>query len=458
MSRFSRSLALIFSLVLLASCGPLTVDRGQQTTPSPTLTLSPSPAVPPTITPTPAPPSLESLGLSQETQALLTRQGWQIKWDSQTSRYLISQLAWDETSQSFTDQPTHEIGWIDTEGNFHTRLTRFSASEDPATGTWKDTSTTQDLILPLRSPLPLGEGLGVRVVETKNPAFEKTGILTLTAEINGAPTTFVYNPELGFLQMPELSTDPNTPTAMPKKAIEAYAHIQFLTLQYGDKPFPKAVFRNEKNENIFPGWSLQFHYYPDGTKDCILWPRSGETSKYIRFWGQEEQKIPWFITIFPNGESYITTAVEIFNPKNPQDPQDGNEKLTLMVTLGKMNPHIFKIFYLDNPELKQYLYKLAKRQLLITLAQEGGHFAKANFHNDAYDISSLDSLLGMEEERMKNIYYGPYNFYFENDFNTLISEDNTIFESPIAVGDSNGNLQPVPLPLGLETVVFVISP
>ena len=476
MSRSPRFLILflIFSL-FLACCRPqttdrrpqadggrLTVDGGQPTVPSPTFTLSPSPT--PTETPIPQ-PSLESLGLFAETQALLKRQGWDIAWDAQNARYLIRQAAWDEATQKFTPQLTHEIGFIDTEGNLHTRLTRFSATENPD-GTWTDTSTTQDLILPLRSPLPLGEGLGVRVVETKNPAFGKTGIVTLTAEIKGAPATFVYNPELGFLQMPELSTDPNTPTAMPKKAIEAYAHIQFLTLQYGDKPFPKAVFRNEKNENIFPGWSLQFHYYPDGTKDCILWPRSGETSKYIRFWGQEEQKIPWFITIFPNGESYITTAVEIFNPKNPQDPQDGNEKLTLMVTLGKMNPHIFKIFYLDNPELKQYLYKLAKRQLLITLAQEGGHFAKANFHNDAYDISSLDSLLGMEGNDIGQTPYEAYKSWGNYHYSDIFAEGfsgaekspERIYERPIDDVDKSGNKFYISLDPQLEKYIAVIIP
>jgi hypothetical protein len=437
MSRFPRTLSLILTLGLfLASCRPQTADRrpqadgGQTTVPSPALVLSPSPTPTPTLTPTSTPteiprPSLESLGLSAETRAVLTRQGWLITWDAQNARYTLSQRSWDETNQNFTDETTHEVGYIDLEGRLHFTATYFSAQENED-GTWKNTSTTQDIVVDLKNfpenpdliikqqldengnPISFQEKLktpGFHLLETKNPAFEKTGILTLTyLDENGAPQVVTYNRELNFLKMPEISTDPNTPTAMPKKAIEAYAHIQFLTLQYGDKPFPKAVFRNEKGENIFPGWSLQFHYYQDGTKDCILWPRSGETSKYIRFWGQEEQKIPWFITIFPNGESYITTAVEIFNPKNPQDPQDGNEKLTLMVTLGKMNPHIFKIFYLD-PELEQYLYKLAKRQLLITLAQEGGHFAKANFHNDAYDISSLDSLLGMEGNDVSKLPY-----------------------------------------------------
>ena len=181
MSRFTRTLSLILTLSLfLASCRPQTADRrpqadgGQPTAPSPTLTLSPSPSPTPTEIPQ---PSLESLGLTAEIQQMFDRQGWDIAWDSQNARYTINQRKWDESTQTFLNETTHEIGWIDTEGNLHTKVTRLSATENPD-GTWKDTSTTQELILPLRSPLPLGEGLGVRVVETKNPAFEKTGILT----------------------------------------------------------------------------------------------------------------------------------------------------------------------------------------------------------------------------------------------------------------------------------------
>jgi hypothetical protein len=105
------------------------VDGGQPTVPSPTFTLSPSPT-PPTETPIPQ-PSLESLGLSAETQALLQRQGWDIAWDAQNARYLIRQRAFDEASQSFTSQLTHEIGSIDLEGNLHFTATYYSAKKTP---------------------------------------------------------------------------------------------------------------------------------------------------------------------------------------------------------------------------------------------------------------------------------------------------------------------------------------
>jgi hypothetical protein len=161
MYRFSRSLILflIFSL-FLAACRPqtadrrpqadggrLTVDGGQPTVPSPTFTLSPSPT--PTETPIPQ-PSLESLGLFAETQALLKRQGWDIAWDAQNTRYLIRQRAFDEANKTFTSQLTHEVGWIDLEGNLHFTATQYSASENPD-GTWKDTSTQSEIVVDLKN-------------------------------------------------------------------------------------------------------------------------------------------------------------------------------------------------------------------------------------------------------------------------------------------------------------------
>jgi hypothetical protein len=96
MSRLRRFFILFLTLSLLfAACRPqtadrrpqadggrLTVDGGQPTTPSPAPTLTPTPTATPTETPIPR-PSLESSGLSTETQALLNRQGWDIAWDAQ---------------------------------------------------------------------------------------------------------------------------------------------------------------------------------------------------------------------------------------------------------------------------------------------------------------------------------------------------------------------------------------
>jgi hypothetical protein len=132
MSRFPRFLILLLTLsLLLTACrpltadrrpqadgGPLTVDGGQPTVSSPAPTLTPTLTATPTETPIPQ-PSLESLGLFAETQALLKRQGWDIAWDAQNARYLIRQRAFDEANKTFTSQLTHEIGYIDLEGNLH---------------------------------------------------------------------------------------------------------------------------------------------------------------------------------------------------------------------------------------------------------------------------------------------------------------------------------------------------
>ena len=358
MPRFPRTLSLLLTLSLLfAACRPQ-ANGGQPTAPSPALTLTPSPTPTPTEIPQ---PSLESLGLTAEIQQMFDRQGWQIKWDAENARYTISQRAFDETKQEFTSQKTHEVGYIDLEGNLHTKVTRFSATENPD-GTWTDTSTTEDLILPLRSPLPLGEGLGVRVVETKNPAFEKNGILTLTyLDENGIPKTVTYNRELNFLQMPEISTDLRHPTPIPIEAVHSVAALQFILLRYGDgEPFP--------TEN-FPGWSLQFYYYPENdTKQAILWPRSGETAKYIRFIGENDFSIPWFMIVLPDGTAYPSAPVEIFNPQDPQNPKDGNEKLLLFpVFLGKMSypqRYFFNLQYLKPTEFNA----LFKQRILTGLS------------------------------------------------------------------------------------------
>jgi hypothetical protein len=455
MSRLIRTLTLLLTLsLLLASCRPQTAGRrpqadgGQPTAPSPTLTLSPSP------TPTEIPqPSLESLGLTAEIQQMFTRQGWQIKWDSQNARYTISQRAFDEATQKFTSQKTHEVGYIDLEGNLHTRLTRFSATENPD-GTWTDTSTTQDLVIPLinqnaSNPEPATWNLPTwNLIETKNPAFEKTGILTLTyLDENGIPQTVTYNRELNFLEIPEISTDLLHPTPIPIEAVHSLAALQFILLRYGEgEPFPT---------DNFPGWSLQFYYESNGTKQAILWPRSGETSRYIRFIGENDFNIPWFMIVLPDGTAYPSAPVEIFNPKDPQNPADGNEKLLLFpVFLGKMSypqRYFFNLQYLKPTEFNA-LFK----QRILTLAQEGGYFSKTNIGKwtDFYNPSSLDSLLGMEGNDVKTQLWEQSNGGYANISGNLgyleqLNEKNKLLETAA---------MRYMLPPALEKLVLVISP
>jgi len=476
MSRFPRLLTLLLTFSLfLASCRPQTADRRPQADGGQTTVPSPSPSPSPTPTPTEIPrPSLESLGLSAETRAALTRQGWLITWDAQNARYTLSQRSWDETNQTFTPQLTHEVGYIDLEGRLHFTATQYSASENED-DTWKDTSTTQAIVIDLKNlpenpdliikqqrdengnPISFQEKLktpGFHLLETKNPAFEKTGILTLTyLDENGAPQTIFYNPELGFLSKTEISTDIDHPTFLPWEAIHSRfsPHVQLLILDGYDQPFVYP--EGEK----FEGWRIQFIYdQKTQSKMAFLRPTNGHSQQ----WVLNEQKQPvWFVTYAPDGSRHQMSVVRIHNPKDPGQPA-ADETMFLLVSWGEWMAQrpfnyraYFKHMYLENPD-DSYFATIAPR---IVIATEKGYFEKNSWGN-LPARPSLDSLLGMEEERMKNIYYGPYNFYFENDFNTLISKDNTIFESPIAVGDSNGNLQPVPLPSGLETVVLVISP
>jgi hypothetical protein len=151
-------------------------------------------------TPTPIPqPPLETF-LAKDTQTALTQQGWKIAWDAKKGQYTLSHL-------------THEIGFIDIEGRLHFTATYFSAQENED-GTWKDTSTTQDLVVDLKN-LPKNPDLTIRqtdengkpidfakikdelakpgfhTLETKNPAF-KNGILVFTALDEQGQPVFLY--------------------------------------------------------------------------------------------------------------------------------------------------------------------------------------------------------------------------------------------------------------------------
>jgi hypothetical protein len=421
MSRFPRFLILFLALSLLfAACRPQTADRrpqadgGQPTVSSPAPTLTPTPQPTPTETPIPQ-PSLESLGLFAETQDILKRQGWDIAWDAQNARYLIRQRAFDEANKTFTSQLTHEVGYIDLEGNLHFTATSFSAQENED-GTWKDTSTTQDIIIDLKNlpknpdliikqqldengnPISFQEKLktpGFHLLETKNPAFEKTGILSTTIEINGTPTTFVYNRELGFLQMPELSTDFVNPTPLPIEYVHSLAAHQFILLQFGEPPaFPKSAYQDKNGKNIFPGWAIQFQYkdkdrdgnpIPGGIKVAYLWPRNGKTEIYNPVF-QKDGKVLWFMLINPqDGTGYVSTVFRVFNPQNPQN---GNDQLLIFGTIGSFNR--------EEREKDSRSYNNFEDQMKrgndnpLVLAQEGGYYRAIR------NAPSLDSLLEME--------------------------------------------------------------
>jgi hypothetical protein len=485
MSRFSRSLILflIFSH-FLASCkpqtadrrpqadgGPLTMDGGQPTVSSPAPTPTPTETAIPTEIPQ---PSLESLGLFAETQALLNRQGWDIAWDAQNARYLIRQRAFDEASQTFTPQLTHEVGYIDLEGNLHFTATQYFASENPD-GTWKDTSTQSEVVVDLKN-LPKNPDLiiqqqldengntisfqeklktpGFHLLETKNPAFEKTGILSITIEINGTPTTFVYNRELGFLQMPELSTDFVNPTPLPIEYVHSLAAHQFILLQFGEPPaFPKSAYQDKNGKNIFPGWAIQFQYknkdrdgnlIPGGIKVAYLWPRNGKTEIYNPVF-QKDGKVLWFMLINPqDGTGYLSTVFRVFNPKNPQNPQNGDDQLLIFGTIGSFNHKEREEFSTAYNNFEDQMKRGNDNPLV--LAQEGGYYRAIR------NEPSLDSLLGMEGNDVAKIKWeqGYIDFsvnlpyWLKN-----IDKTNNLVETPVGTDV---------IPPQLQEKVLVISP
>jgi hypothetical protein len=486
MPRFPRFLILFLTLSLLfAACrpqtadrrpqadgGPSTVDDGQPSTPTPTLTLSPTP----TQTEIPR-PSLESLGLSTETQALLNRQGWDIAWDAQNARYLIRQRAFDEANKTFTSQLTHEVGYIDLEGNLHFTATSFSAQENED-GTWQDTSTTRQIIVNLKTlsaqaqtetqtptptvtetpEMPQIQEPGFHLLETKNPAFEKTGILTTDHRNKRCtPTTFVYNRELGFLQMPELSTDFVNPTPLPIEYVHSLAAHQFILLQFGEPPaFPKSAYQDKNGKNIFPGWAIQFQYknkdrdgnpIPDGIKVAYLWPRNGKTEIYNPVF-QKDGKVLWFMLINPqDGTGYVSTVFRVFNPQNPQNPQNGDDQLLIFGTIGSFNREEREKFSTAYNNFEDQIKRGNDNPLV--LAQEGGYYRAIR------NEPSLDSLLGMEG-RDENGGYGKlgYNIgYVVGNRFSLLSSSNTIIET-------NPLVHPALIEelIKFQGKVFVISP
>jgi hypothetical protein len=403
MSRSLRFLILFLTLSLLfAACRPQTADRrpqadgrpltvngSQPTVPSPTFTLSPSPT--PTETPIPQ-PSLESLGLFAETQALLQRQGWDIAWDAQNARYLIRQRAFDEASQSFTSQLTHEVGYIDLEGNLHFTATYYSASENED-GTWKDTSTTQNIVIDLKNlpknpnliiqqqldengnPISFQEKLktpGFHLLETKNPAFEKTGILALTyLDENGIPQTVTFNRNLEHAIPITLSSFSETdetfqgiPTFLPWEAIHSDAplHVQLAIINGYDRPF------DEKVRSTFEGWKLRFEAYPGLRKSesdplpavvfltyAPLYLNNKPAYTYdqspMRYAVDENGNLPLFYTIAPIPEEnpenpsekiikhkrLVYTLKQLYNPKNIADKnRPADETLIISATFGAL--------------------------------------------------------------------------------------------------------------------------
>jgi hypothetical protein len=429
MFRFPRFLILFLTLSLLfAACRPPTADRRPQADGGPLTvvggqTSTPTPTFAPTLTATPTPteipqPSLESLGLSAETQALLKRQGWDIAWDAQNARYLIRQRAWDEASQSFTPQLTHEAGWIDLEGNLHFTATQYSAAENPD-GTWKDTSTQSEVVIDLKNlpknpdliikqqldengnPISFQEQLktpGFHLLETKNPAFEKTGILTLTyLDENGIPKTVTFNRNLEHAIPITLSsfsetdeTFQGTPTFLPWEAIHSNAplHVQLAIINGYDRPFPpKSEGSVISPVDTLDGYTLLFFGFPnrqtpipafamfsyrpslDNSGNLLFPPDSAP----IRLAKNNAGKIPCYITFDKKGNPLLSIITQFYNPSEMADKTKRKPDETLLISAAvanlKENPEMLK-------NLPAYIRHIKETGLFIkiVLATQGDFF------------------------------------------------------------------------------------
>ena len=507
MSRFPRTLSLILTLGLfLASCRPQTADRkpqadgGQPTVPSPALVLSPSPT--PTIIPTPTEiprPSLESLGLSAETRAVLTRQGWLITWDAQKGQYTLSQLAWDETNQTFTDETTHEIGWIDTEGNLHINIIHPSYQKI-AENKYQDTSNPQELIVNLKNlstPTPeAGQetqkpGFELLSTDNPNPLFQKTGGILVFRyfDENGVLRTATFSQkEAGFVDF-DLSTASENLfvwTSEPEVLQTEFpvTHIPWELLHDPSLPITARLITEgfdrdfpEETKAALMGYILRFEMADDGSKVCFLRPALRDQipdpknpQKTIKFevtdefvddavrWAARKDKYGnwerlFFTTIDPDGNKILFTYMQLLDI-------NGN-RLFLPLPIGVNVPdermaHFIKMWNLLEDKTPGGTYNYSFFRIII--ATEGDYLKDfpPNRHILYPDIGekgrdSLDSLLGMEGndirkmDQIEGYAHLPSALTYINDLNS----SNELLET---------QAYNVPLAYTLQQFVLVISP
>jgi hypothetical protein len=451
MYRFSRSLILflIFSL-FLASCRPQTADRrpqadggrltmdgGQPTVSSPAPTLTPTP----TETPIPR-PSLESLGLFAETQALLQRQGWDIAWDAQNARYLIRQRAFDEASQSFTSQTTHEIGSIDLEGNLHINIIHPSYQKI-AENKYQDTSNPQELIVNLKNlstPTPeAGQepqkpGFELLSTDNPNPIFQKTGGILVFRyfDENGVLRTATFSQkEAAFVDFDLSTASENlfvwTSESEVLQTEFPVTHIPWELLHDPSLPITARLIAEgfdrdfpEETKAALMGYILRFEMTDDGSKVCFLRPalrdqipdpkNPQKTIKFevtdefvddaVRWAARKDKNGNWerlfFTTIDPKGNKILFTYMQLLDI-------NGN-RLFLPLAIGanipdERIPLVIRDFNLfsgrrPNGPINSSFYR-------IIIATEGDFIKpipsqKAYYESIGAARDPLDSLLGME--------------------------------------------------------------
>jgi hypothetical protein len=214
----------------------------------------------------------------------------------------------------------------------------------------------------------------VRVVETKNPAFEKTGILTLTyLDENGIPQTVIYNRNLEHAITTTLSSFSETdttfegaPTYIPWEAIHSDAplHVQLAIINGFDQPYPQ----KSEGSIISPvdtldGYTLLFFGLPNRQTPIPAFAMlsyrpsvSGGGLMFspnyapIRIARDEKKNTPVFITFTPSPDGdetpVVGTFLQIYNPSDIADKskRQPDETLLVSVTYGdlSLNPQLLR--------------------------------------------------------------------------------------------------------------------
>jgi hypothetical protein len=215
----------------------------------------------------------------------------------------------------------------------------------------------------------------------------------------------------------------------------------------------------------------------------------------LRYALDPDANLPLFQTITPDGKRIVFTLVQLYNPQNIADKQNRAADETLLVpsTFGEMTdeqiknlPDIFNngLPLLPNPAMRMRPMRQTL-DLTLVLATDGNIFkqiaadpkkayevgikhpakyvdvvANLSLMQQAANLASADSLLGMEGKGMENLTYanGIYNFggAIESGFSG-VNDTQTIKEIPIAM-DENGARIYFPIPEGNQSRVYVVAP
>jgi hypothetical protein len=304
------------------------------------------------------------------------------------------------------------------------------------------------------------------------------------------------------------------PTLIPWQAIHSDAPLtaQLAILNGYDRPV------EEKLRATFEGWKLHFEAYPElKTSDTDPLPKiasfiyaplylNGKPSYNaseapLRYALDPDANLPLFQTITPDGKRIVFTLVQLYNPQNIADKQNraADETLLVPAALGELTDEQIRNladFFNNGPPL--ILNPAEKRGPLrkadystLVLATEGDIFkliaadpkkayevgikhpakyvdvvANLSLMQQAANLASLDSLLGMEGNDIGQTPYEAYKSWGNYHYSDIFAEGfsgaekspERIYERPIDDVDKSGNKFYISLDPQLEKYIAVIIP